>query len=375
MDLRLRLVELARIRGAPAPVVSVYLNTRWTDERQRERVRVFLKNGIRKARRDQRNHEFLSDLDWIQAQGESLIGQEWIADAHGVALFACHAQGLREILPLRVPFEDAFVIADAPFLRPLAALLPQVPAALVVFVDGESARLIPIGPEGVGDEVLLTSEVPGQHRRGGWAQLAQSRYQRHIQDHRGRHFESVAEALAGLAEGNGARRIVMAGEPRTIGAFRKHLPQQIDEWVVGSISGAKYEPAKGMAERAQELLARLEKEEEAAAVDAVLTEAAKGRRAVAGLDESLEAVSRGAVHRLYLIKGFNEAGRVCVECGRLQGGSGANCVVCGKATTATELGEAMVSRVVATGGTAEMIGSHRQLERVGGVAAALRYPL
>jgi stalled ribosome rescue protein Dom34 len=185
----------------------------------------------------------------------------------------------------------------------------------------------------------------------------------------------VAEALIGLVEENGAQRIVMAGETRTVGAFSKHLPQQINERVVGSISGTKHEPAKGMAERAQELLARLEEEEEAAAVDAVLTEAAKGRRAVAGLDESLEAVSRGAVHRLYLIKGFNEAGRACVECGRLQSGSDPTCRVCGNAATATELGEALVSRVVATGGAVEMIGSHPQLERVGGVAAALRYPL
>lgn len=375
MNPHTRLVELARIKGATAPVVSVYLNTRWADERQRERVRVFLKNEIRKARRGQKNPQFLSDLDWIQAQGESLIGQEWIADAHGVALFACHSLGLREVLPLRVQFEDAFVVAPAPHLRPFAALLQQLPAALVVFVDGESARLIPLGPEGAGEEVALESQVPGQHRRGGWAQLAQSRYQRHIQDHRGRHFESVALALGGLAEENGARRIVMAGEPRTIGAFRKHLPQQIDELIAGSVSGTRYEPARAIADRAQELLARLEKEEETAAVDVVLTEAAKGGRAVAGLDESLEAVSRGAVHRIYLIKGFNEAGRACVECGRLQSGSDAACRVCGNAANATELGEALVSRVVATGGTVEMIESHQQLESVGGVAAALRYPL
>ncbi len=50
MDFNGRLVELSKIAGAPAPVVSVYLNTRWVDEHQRDRVRVFLKNELRKAR-------------------------------------------------------------------------------------------------------------------------------------------------------------------------------------------------------------------------------------------------------------------------------------------------------------------------------------
>lgn len=196
IDVNARLTALAKIRGARTPVVSVYLNTRWADEHQRERVRVFLKNEIRRARAAA---GLDADLDWIQAQGESLITQARFPDAHGVALFACEGLGLREIIPLGVPFENAFVVADAPFLRPLAAALEEAPSTLIVFVDGESARLIPLSAEGAGEEVALQSDVPGHHRRGGWALLAQSRYQRHIPDHRGRHFEAVAEALGRLA--------------------------------------------------------------------------------------------------------------------------------------------------------------------------------
>ena len=50
MDLRARMAELAKIGKTEAPVVSVYLDTRWSDEHQRDRVRIFLKNGIAKAR-------------------------------------------------------------------------------------------------------------------------------------------------------------------------------------------------------------------------------------------------------------------------------------------------------------------------------------
>src|SRR3990170_4178146 len=130
MDFNGRLVELSKITGAPAPVLSVYLNTRWVDEHQRDRVRVFLKNELRKARQSAAGRVSGADLDWIQAEGDALISQARTPDAHGVALFACGALGLREVLPVRVPFEDSFVVADAPALRPLAALLEDAPTTL-----------------------------------------------------------------------------------------------------------------------------------------------------------------------------------------------------------------------------------------------------
>jgi peptide subunit release factor 1 (eRF1) len=375
MAINARLTELASIKGAPTPVVSVYLNTRWADEQQRDRARVFLKNGLRKARRAKKNRATPEDLDWVQSEGASLVDQARYPDANGVALFACIALGVRDVLPIYVPFENAFVVAEAPFLRPLVTVLEESPSTLVVFVDSESARLIPLTVERTGDEVVLESEVPGHHRRGGWAQLAQSRYQRHIQDHRGRHFEAVAAALGQLTQQAKVARIVLAGEPRTISAFRKHLPNPIAERIAGIIPAARYEPASTIASRAAEFLAHLEMHEESAAVDAVLVEAAKGGQAVAGVGETLEALGRGAVRRLYLLKGFSEGGQACVECEALQGGPPAACPLCGKETRAIDLGEAMVDRVLRAGGGVEMIAVHGGLSRVGGVAALLRYPL
>jgi peptide subunit release factor 1 (eRF1) len=375
MDIQERLTELARITRAPGPVVSVYLNTRWADEHQRERARVFLKTEVRKARKAPGGAGLGADLDWIQSQGEALVSQALVPEADGVALFACQALGLRETLPIRVPFEDAFVVADAPFLRPLVGVLADASPMVVVFVDGESARLIPLYSEGAGEEVTLESEVPGRHRRGGWAQLAQSRYQRHIQDHRGRHFDAVADALVQLAEGHALGQIVVAGEPRTVGAFRKHLPRRIAERIVGNIPAERHEPASALVTRAGALLGRREGEAERAGVDAVLAEAAESRRAVAGLEATLDAVFRGAVHRLYLLEGFRRAGQVCGACGALQNGSADPCRRCGKGTDPVELGEAIVQRVLAAGGTVETVAAHEKLAAVGGMAARLRFPL
>jgi peptide subunit release factor 1 (eRF1) len=375
MNLRDRLIRLAKIERAETPIVSVYLSTRWGDEHQRERVRVFLKNELAKARRLPSGRAAGPDLDWVEREGEGVVAQARFPGAHGVALFACQALHLREVFPVSVPFPDSFVVADAPLLRPLAEQLRERPSTLVVFVDTESARLIPVTIEGTGEELVLESEVPGRHSRGGWAQMAQSRYQRHIQDHRARHFEAVIEGLVELIEQHGVERIVLAGEAKNVALFRERLPPRIAGLVAGAVAGARHESGAAIVGRAAELLGQLERQEQRTALDAVLTEAAKGGRAVASLDETLDAVNRGAVHRLYLLRAFAEPGGLCLACAALQRGTDLRCRLCGAEAKPVELADAVVDRVVASDGAVEIVDAHEPLARVGGVAARLRYPL
>jgi peptide chain release factor subunit 1 len=246
---------------------------------------------------------------------------------------------------------------------------------VVVFVDSESARLVPLAPGGVGEEIELHSEVPGRHARGGWAQLAQSRYQRHIQVHRDQHLEAVAHALGRLAEQGGARQVVLAGDDRLVAALRARLPTALAERVVGAVPAARYEPASTLVGRANQLLGRTDAEEVGMAVDTVLTEAAKGGRAVAGPEATVEVALRGAIHRLYVLRSFREAGRCCAACGALQRGSVARCRLCGGETRPVELSDALVERVLASGGRVDLVEAHEGLREVGGVAARLRYPL
>ena len=93
MTLRERLTALSHVGPAETPVVSVYLNTRWADEQQRDRVRAFLKTELGRARAAAESDAFREDLDWIAEQGDRLIGQAERSEAHGVALFACRSRG------------------------------------------------------------------------------------------------------------------------------------------------------------------------------------------------------------------------------------------------------------------------------------------
>jgi hypothetical protein len=375
MTLAEQIVRLSKLKASPGSVVSVYLNTQWTDEHQRERTRLFLKGELRRAREATLEEGLAEALDWIETEGEALISQTNHADAHGVALFACPALGLREVIPVRAPLENAVVVADRPFLRPLAAAVGETPPTLVVFIDAESARLIPVLDAGPGEEIRLDTEVPRHHRRGGWAQLALGHYQRHIEERRGRHLEAVAEALGRLVEEQGLARIVIAGSPDSAGAFRRALTSTVAARVTGIVSGRRHEPASELIARAGELVGRVAAQEVDAAVEGLLTEAAKGGQAAASLEGVLEAVRRGAVDRLYMLRGFREPGRTCVACAAFQPGDAATCRLCHQATSAVELGEAMVTRTIAAGGGVAMVDAHGALGAVGGVAARLRFAL
>jgi peptide subunit release factor 1 (eRF1) len=375
MDVNARMIELSRVAKSDTPVVSVYLDTRWSDEHQRDRVRIFLKNEIAKAREVRGRRAAPADLDWIQSAGADLVSQAAIPDTRGVALFACVSVGLRELLRLRVPFDNAFAVEDTPFLAPLSAAVQQTPSTLVAFVDTESARLMHVSRGGPGEEVTLATDMPGHHSRGAWVRMAQSRYERHIREHRGRHFAAVAESLGQLIDAHGVERIVLAGEPKNVSAFRRELPSRIVAHIVGDVSAGRHEPSSVIVGRAIELVAHLDVSSDVPAVDAVLTEAAKSRQAVAGMEETVEAVNRGAVRRLYVLRGERGPASACPGCGALFPGLAEDCRLCGKALQAVELGEALVHRVLAAGGTVDTVEAHQGLAAVGGVAALLRYPL
>jgi peptide subunit release factor 1 (eRF1) len=373
VDVLARLAELARLPAAERPVVSVYLNTRWTDEDQRARVRIFLKNHLREARTAGEPRPAAEDLDWIEAQGQRLVAGTLVPEASGVVLFA-GGDGLREILPVRTAFDDTFVVNARPYLRPLAAAIDEVVPALVVFVDGAHARLLALTPQGPGEEATLRADVEGRHAMGDWAALAQSRYQRHIEEHRGRHYEATAGAVEDLAQRHGVRRIVLAGEGRAVALFREHLSTELARRVVGVVAGAGHEPMAAIAERAADRLARVDEQEDAEAVDRLLDAAAKRGRAVAGLEPTLEAVNRNAVQELYLLPEFNHPGAACRGCAALQPpGPSGRCRFCGDVLEPTELGEAMVGRVLASGGTVGLVERHAALGAQGGVGAILRY--
>jgi hypothetical protein len=374
MDIKRDLIELCETPPSLVPVLSVFLDTHWVDEHQRDRARAIVGSELRRAAAAD-SPPLMDDLRWVEARVGAIISQAELVGARGAALFACAPVGLRRVLALRVPFVNAVVLGSRPSLRPLVEALPRVDEVLVVSLDREHARLIPIGPDGVRDEIALAGDLPGHHRRGGWAQLAQSRYQRHIEVHRDRHLDAVAAAARGLAHDVAVARIVLMGDAEIVAALRGALDADTASRVVTSLPSSHHETAADLADRALAALEPLQAAAAAARVEAVLVDAEKQGRATAGLTSTLDAVSRGAVHQLYLLRAFREVGRECARCGLLKAEAVPTCPLCGGLTIEAELGEAAARRVLSAKGDVIDVPEHPALARHSGLAASLRYAL
>src|SRR5262249_3534960 len=137
-QLAARLRELAKFQSGGSPVVTVYLNTAWVDDHQRERTRIFVTNAYAEAPDPGR----AGAASRAGVGGEAQLWLAWQAcgGTSGGVVLGCHTTGLREMFPLRLPFEDTFVVDARPYVRPLAGLVDDTPPVLVVFVDGVSAR-------------------------------------------------------------------------------------------------------------------------------------------------------------------------------------------------------------------------------------------
>jgi hypothetical protein len=79
------------------------------------------------------------------------------------------------------------------------------------------------------------------------------------------------------------------------------------------------------------------------------------------------------VQHLYLVRSFQRPGARCEGCGALQPPASGACSFCGATTQPTELGEAMTSRVLASGGSVSVVNRHGGLDGRDGVGALLRY--
>src|SRR5512144_1020180 len=102
-DLEQAMAELAKLRSGSEPIVSVYLDVRWADEQQRDRVRLFVQDAVRRTLAHYPEGSPGRDgldrtLGRVQAWAAGLAGQRHEGRRRSVALFACESLGLwREV--------------------------------------------------------------------------------------------------------------------------------------------------------------------------------------------------------------------------------------------------------------------------------------
>ncbi len=382
MDMRSEIRKLARIDEGPYPFLSLYLDTKWDDEQQRERIRLFTKNQLKrgydqiKGRGDWRN-AFLEDQKLIEKYVEGLVRRAYDEGVNGFAIFSCSGREVFLTYPSALPYENEFSLSDLPILRPLVRLSSQYQNTLSVMVDTDSAKLYEISLEGLMAESHIENYVPGRHDQGGWAQM---RYQRHIKDHMNKHHKEVAVQLTELFDSGKWKRVVLIGQDRIIANFKTFLPERVRQQIVDTFSMDFSEDRSTVLRRVSECLLQKEKDEVSRQIQGLKERAPQNGLATFGLNGTLEALNRGQVHTLYLLNSFSYSGGRCGGCYTLvlaypSGNRPVPCPLCKGQTKRVELEEEMMRSVLRQDGEVKWVEGNAILEENEGIGASLRFRL
>ncbi len=380
MEMRNEIKRLARIEEGPYPFFSLYLNTRWDSEQQRERIRLFTKNQLKKAIDRLREKEdwekaYSEDQNRIERFVEGLVRRSYDEGGDGIAIFSCSATHTFLSFPSIIPFENEFFLSSLPVLRPLVRLSSQYQDTLAVMVETDSARLFEIALEGLLAESSIESYVPGRHDQGGWAQM---RYQRHIRDHMNKHQKEVAEQLTELFDTGKWKRVVLIGQDRTLSNFKGFLPERIKHQITDAFSMDFSEERSRVFRRIVERLLEREKEEISRHLEELKERAPQRGRATFGLNGTLEALNKGQIQTLYLLASFRLPGGSCTRCGALvllhpPTPLSAPCSFCKGTLREIDLGEAMMRTVLRQDGEVKWVEENLILKENEGIGASLRF--
>ncbi len=386
------LTELARVRSGSEPIVSLYLDVRWSDEQQRERVCVFV--------RDRARHELghylpgspgrdglARTLARIGDYVAGLADREHDEDRNGLALFACDGLGLWRAFLFRRSFRNELCLDAIPRLRQLARLADDFEPAIVVMPSQAGADLYEVSLGELAAEATLRGFVPRRDQdvfnpgaaRPGQHFERQEKDVRHQDAFIRRNWRAAAGEVQKLHDRRPRSHLVLVGTSETVAAFERELPERLRARVIARVprprewesgNGAR---RGGVVTGAAQLIAAHERAREAQVVEAVVGEALRGGVAVVGPDDVISAANQGRIHRLVIEEDFHRSAWRCDRCGSLGITDAETCPYDGDGLRSVlDLGEELIARTIGADGEIEVVAHANRLHSYDGVAAFLR---
>lgn len=310
---------------------------------------------------------------------ENYFGRAYDWSGRSVAVFSCAADNYLRAYPLAIAIRNQVIVADRPYVKPLASLLDFYGGYGVILVDKQGARLFSfhlgelIEQEGIlGDNVRHTkrggaSAKPGM--RGGIA--GQTRYQDEVTD---RNFRAVADFASHFFTENKVRRVLIGGTDENIALLRGQLPKSWQSLVVGTFHMSMTATTDEVVGKALQIGMQTEFHKEELLLNILVTGAAKEKKGVLGLEETLVAVHNGRVQTLVIQDGYRAIGYQCLGCGNLTALEIPLCQYCG--STLEPIPDAIemaVRKVMKGGGEIEVLQHQHKTSGFNGIGALLRY--
>ena len=357
MTLSERLKKLSQIRSTQSPVLSLYLHYSHREGREMDRIRIFIKNGLKGISGHPHREALENDFQAVQ----DYLAHAVTPQTHGIAIFACASLRLFETFQFWIPLREQLALGATAHIHQFVRAIDDYETTLLVLADSETARLLLITPEAVLQEIMEGGEAPVRPKRGFWNQAG---FQRHMEQQVSRRHKQVAEEAAALWDREHFANLILSGQDRVVASFQDLLPKRVQEKIIGTLKLSIKEKDAVILEEAVHLI-RKEEEEKAR------KERRKMERAgmlVSGWDDVVAAANAGRVLSLYIRAGAKKDGWHCASCDLLGSGKTVRCALCGGGVQGLDLAEALVQKVEKDGGRIDV-----SLQMDPDVSGALRF--
>lgn len=283
-----------------APVISLYLDAR-ADQHGQQSFLPFVRKQLNERSKSyetgsEERQSFEEDFVRITRYLESEIPPA----VQGIAIFACSAEkDWFEVGHFDVPFErNRLFVSDRPHLYPLARMIDQYRRYAVVLADTNRAQIF-VFAAGRAVEREGLENVKTKHAKvGGWSQ---ARYQRHEQNYHVQHAKEVIENLEKIVRDEGIEHIVLAGDEATIiPLLRQEMPKTLEEKVIDTLSLGINTPEHELLEESLTAFQRNDSLTDMEKVERLLNEYRADDLGVAGVPETLAALSNGQVEEMLI---------------------------------------------------------------------------
>jgi hypothetical protein len=296
--------------------------------------------------------------------------------AHSLVIFA-RSTGPAWFRELNVPVETEVRWTRAPFVQRIVEAFDEFESYAVVVADRSHSRVFTVKLGAMEKEAEIHAFGGVRHIKTSGMDhlLSQSHTQRKADEHLLSHFKRVIEVLEHVAKFKPFNRLILGGSSEATSELFRLLPKSLRRRVVGSSVIAGNASEKEILEAAIAIETRAERAQEMKKAELLVTSAAKGRKAVINLPETLDALNKKRVRELIYSHGFAAAGGVCEACGVIFSGDAVICELCNSPLRlADDLLEVAVSTALAEGATIEQLrgDAAAMLRNAGGIGAFLR---
>ena len=292
--------RLLNFEPTPAPVISLYLDARVNEHGQRTLMPFVRKQLNERVKSYDVNSEERQSFEEDFVRIARYLESEMPDDVQGLAIFTCSAaNNWFEVGNFEAPFErNRLFISDRPHLYPLARLMDQYRRYAVVLADTNRAQIFVFAAGRTVEKEELQNVKTKHTKVGGWSQ---ARYQRHTENYHLQHAKEVIGTLEKIVTDEGIDHVILAGDEATvIPLLREQMPKTLEEKVIETLSLGIDTPEHELFEESLTAFRRNDSLTDMEKVERLLSEYRGDNLGVAGVPETLAALSNGQVEELLI---------------------------------------------------------------------------